>query len=71
MDTAASPMATIEQTGLYRAVAIDRAGLLSRWTAEMNFAVQPGPSNVIRFPKWGPYDERLVLRGIVEEVGLH
>jgi hypothetical protein len=33
--------------------------LLSRWTAEMNFAVRPGPSNAIRFPKWGPYDERL------------
>ena len=36
-----------------------QSSLLSRWTAEMNFTVQPGPSNVIRFPKWGPYDERL------------
>ena len=33
--------------------------LLSRWAAEMKFTVQPGPSEEIRFPKWGPYDERL------------
>ena len=24
----------------------------------MGFAVRPGPSNSIRFPKWGPVDER-------------
>ena len=33
--------------------------LLSRWAAEMNFTVQPGPSENIRFPKSGPYDQRL------------
>jgi membrane peptidoglycan carboxypeptidase len=33
--------------------------LLSRWTGNMDFAVQPEPSQTIRFPKWGPYDERL------------
>jgi hypothetical protein len=32
--------------------------LLSRWAADMKFSVQPGPSEEIRFPKWGPYDER-------------
>src|ERR1700730_5967205 len=33
--------------------------LLSRWAADMKFTVQPGPSEIIRFPKSGPYDERL------------
>jgi len=33
--------------------------LLSRWTADMTFEVRPGPSDAIRFPRWGPYDERL------------
>src|SRR5499427_7369486 len=33
--------------------------LLSRWAAEMKFAVGPGASDTIRFPKWGPYDGRL------------
>ena len=33
--------------------------LLSRWAADMKFTVQPGPSEDIRFPKSGPYDERL------------
>ncbi|MBO0736063.1 MAG: transglycosylase domain-containing protein [Alphaproteobacteria bacterium] len=32
--------------------------LLSHWASRMNFAVQPGPSDTVRFPKWGPYDER-------------
>jgi membrane peptidoglycan carboxypeptidase len=32
---------------------------LSRLGANMNFAVRPGSSETIRFPKWGPYDERL------------
>jgi len=32
---------------------------LSRWAADMKFKVQPGPSEDIRFPKSGPYDERL------------
>ena len=33
--------------------------LLSRWTADMTFELRPGPSDAIRFPRWGPYDERL------------
>jgi len=33
--------------------------LFSRWTGEMNFTVRAGASDTIRFPKWGPYDERL------------
>jgi membrane peptidoglycan carboxypeptidase len=33
--------------------------LLSLWTAHMTFEVRPGPNNTIRFPQWGPYDERL------------
>jgi membrane peptidoglycan carboxypeptidase len=33
--------------------------LLSRWTAKMNATVRPGPSATVRFPKRGPYDERL------------
>jgi membrane peptidoglycan carboxypeptidase len=33
--------------------------LLSRWAADMKFTVQPGPSEDIRFPRSGPYDERL------------
>jgi membrane peptidoglycan carboxypeptidase len=33
--------------------------LLSRLTANTRFAVQPGPNETIRFPKGGPYDERL------------
>ena len=37
--------------------------LLSRWAAEMKFSVQPGPSEEIRFPRSGPYDER---RGYVQ-----
>ena len=32
--------------------------LLSRWAAEMKFSVQRGPSEEIRFPRSGPYDER-------------
>src|SRR5690349_11994632 len=33
--------------------------LLSRFTKAMGFSVQPGPSDAIRFPNGGPYDERL------------
>jgi len=33
--------------------------LLSRWAADMKFTLQAGPSEEIRFPKSGPYDERL------------
>lgn len=34
---------------------------LSRWVADMKFTVRPGSSRHIRFPKSGPYDERLGL----------
>ena len=37
--------------------------LLSRWAADMKFSVRSGRSEQIRFPKWGPYDER---RGYVQ-----
>jgi membrane peptidoglycan carboxypeptidase len=33
--------------------------LLSHWAADMWFDVRPGRSNTIRFPRWGPYDERM------------
>jgi len=33
--------------------------LLSRWAAGMKFTGQQGPSEDIRFPRSGPYDERL------------
>jgi hypothetical protein len=32
---------------------------LTRLTADMNFAIRSGPSEAVRFPKWGPYEERL------------
>ena len=31
---------------------------------KMSFAVRPGPSDSIVFPKWGPYDERLGYVGL-------
>ncbi|MBV8454109.1 MAG: hypothetical protein JOZ29_17835 [Deltaproteobacteria bacterium] len=33
--------------------------LFTSITRNMSFAIGPGTSNSIRFPKWGPYDERL------------
>jgi membrane peptidoglycan carboxypeptidase len=33
--------------------------IFSRLTRHMNYAVAPGPSDAIVFPKYGPYDERL------------
>jgi hypothetical protein len=30
----------------------------------MSFAVRSGPSHTIRFPTWGPYDERLGYAGL-------
>jgi membrane peptidoglycan carboxypeptidase len=33
--------------------------IFSKLTRDMNFVVRPGPSRDVRFPKWGPYDERL------------
>jgi membrane peptidoglycan carboxypeptidase len=33
--------------------------VFSSLTRDMSFAVGSGPSHTVRFPKWGPYDERL------------
>jgi membrane peptidoglycan carboxypeptidase len=33
--------------------------IFSKLTRDMNFVVRPGASRNVRFPKWGPYDERL------------
>ena len=38
--------------------------VFSSLTRDMNFAVRPGPNRTIRFPKWGPYDERLGYTGL-------
>ena len=48
--------------------------LLSRWAANMKFTVQPGPSEDIRFPTSGPYDERLgyaQLPSFIEGLSAH
>jgi len=46
--------ATIEARTSYM-----QSRLLSRWAADMQFAVRPGAGDMIRFPKSGPYDGRL------------
>src|SRR5215472_4241320 len=33
--------------------------IFSALTRDMSFVVRPGPSRNVRFPEWGPYDERL------------
>ena len=38
--------------------------VFSSLTRDMSFAVRPGPNRTIRFPKWGPYDERLGYTGL-------
>jgi len=38
--------------------------LFSSLSWDMSFAVRPGPNRTIRFPKWGPYDERLGYAGL-------
>jgi membrane peptidoglycan carboxypeptidase len=38
--------------------------VFSRFAQKMSVAVQPGPSDTIIFPKWGPYDERLGYVGL-------
>jgi len=38
--------------------------VFSSLTQDMSFAVRPGPNRTIRFPKWGPYDERLGYAGL-------
>ncbi|HTV88340.1 MAG TPA: transglycosylase domain-containing protein [Stellaceae bacterium] len=36
-----------------------QAALFTRLDRTMRFAMQPGPSHTVRFPRQGPYDERL------------
>jgi membrane peptidoglycan carboxypeptidase len=38
--------------------------LFSGMAERMTFAVHPGRSDTIRFPKWGPYDDRLGYTGL-------
>ncbi len=41
-----------------------QAGMLGKLAGELQFKVEPGPSDAIRFPGAGPYDERLGYRSI-------
>ena len=41
-----------------------QAELLSRMVRGLTFRVEPGPSDAIRFPSAGPYDERLGYVGL-------
>jgi membrane peptidoglycan carboxypeptidase len=48
--------------------------IFSSVTRDMTFAVGPGASSRIRFPKWGPYDERLGYVGLpvfIASLGAH
>jgi len=38
--------------------------IFSGWAGDMSFAPLPGPNRTLRFPKWGPYDERLGYAGL-------
>ena len=38
--------------------------IFSNLTRAMSFVVRPGPTGNFRFPKWGPYDERLGYAGL-------
>jgi membrane peptidoglycan carboxypeptidase len=38
--------------------------LFASLTRDMSFAVLSGPNRAVRFPKWGPYDERLGYAGL-------
>src|SRR5262249_33250163 len=38
--------------------------IFSHFAREASFSVEPGPSETIIFPKWGPYDERLGYTGL-------
>ena len=40
-----------------------QAKLFSRWAGGLTFGVEDGASAAIRFPKSGPYDERLGYAG--------
>ena len=41
-----------------------QARIFSNLTRAMSFVVRPGPTGNFRFPKWGPYDERLGYAGL-------
>ena len=48
--------------------------IFSHFARETSFSVEPGPSETIVFPKWGPYDERLgytVLPSFVASLSAH
>ena len=48
--------------------------IFSKLTRDMRFVVRPGPSGNVRFPKWGPYDERLgyaELPGFIGSLNTH
>ena len=50
-----------------------QSAIFSRLAGEMSFTVEPGPSRDIRFPRRGPYDERLgyvALPSFVEQLSL-
>ena len=40
--------------------------LLSDWSTKLRFEVEPGPSDAIRFPVQGPFDQRLGYVGLPE-----
>ena len=51
-----------------------QAKLFSRWAGSLTFGVADGASEAIRFPKGGPYDERLGyagLPGFIESLTAH
>ena len=48
--------------------------IFSSLTRDLSYAVEPGPSHSIRYPKWGPYDERLGYAGLpafISSLGAH
>lgn len=40
--------------------------LIADWSTKLGFAVEPGPSDAIRFPSQGPFDQRLGYVGLPE-----
>ena len=47
-----------------------QSALFARLAAGLRFAVKDGPSEAIRFPKSGPYDERLGYIALPEFINL-
>ncbi len=43
-----------------------QARLLGDWSARLKYQVEPGPSDAIRFPSQGPFDQRLGYVGLPE-----